>query len=840
MELLERDDALAVLSEAHGAAAAGTGRAVIVTGEPGIGKTSLVTEFVRRLGPASHVLVGRCDDLTIPRPLGPLLDLPIFQDGLPPDVPRALLDELAQEPYPSVLVLEDVHWTDDATLDVLTVVARRITSLPALVVATCRTGEAPTLAIADAIRATKTEFVALEPLSPEAVAELAGDDAADVYAATRGNPFFVTELLASRTATELPPSIASAVIGRASRLDEDGRRLLDLVAVVPSRTPTTLLDAVMPGWPTAAEDAERRHLLELEPSFVRFRHELARSAIESDIPAARKRVLHAQILDALLAACSDPADIVYHAEGAGNTDLVAACALTAARRAAALASNREALRHYRRAADFLDRLTPAEQAELLEELADATYVAGFAAEALPHIARAREIHRELGDSLAVGRCTRVLSRVHWAAGDGAPARELAHEALAILEPLGESTELARAYSGLSQLAMLEEDQGPAIDWAEKAIDLAVRFGDEATHIHALVNIGSMKAVADHRSAEPLLDAHAKADAAGERHEANRALAVIAYSSLFWVQPRAAERYVEQACAYAVEYDERFYETYVSLTGAWLCLRSGDWAAAERILEREGADVRVVSQLLAKLVGAELAVRRGDPDAGARLADVRAQAFRTGELQRIAPVLELETVAALTDDVALPVDAYRELAGAVEYRGEGAGCSSARTAAWAAVCGVDMDVGRELPPPFDAMLRRDWRAAADTFGAVGWTFDRALLLSLLDDEDALVEAIEIARGLGAAPLTRRVTRRMRELGVRVPRGASSATRSNPLGLTARQLEVLALVVEGHTNAEIAERLVVSPRTAEHHVAAVLTKLGASTRREAAQRAAELGV
>jgi DNA-binding NarL/FixJ family response regulator len=115
-----------------------------------------------------------------------------------------------------------------------------------------------------------------------------------------------------------------------------------------------------------------------------------------------------------------------------------------------------------------------------------------------------------------------------------------------------------------------------------------------------------------------------------------------------------------------------------------------------------------------------------------------------------------------------------------------------------------------------------------------------MLSLLDDEDALSEAVEIARELGAEPLVRRVTVRMRELGLRVPLGPRPATRANPAGLTGRQLEVLSLLAAGLTNAEIAERLVVSTRTAEHHVAAVLTKLGASTRSEAARRASELGL
>ena len=118
-----------------------------------------------------------------------------------------------------------------------------------------------------------------------------------------------------------------------------------------------------------------------------------------------------------------------------------------------------------------------------------------------------------------------------------------------------------------------------------------------------------------------------------------------------------------------------------------------------------------------------------------------------------------------------------------------------------------------------MRRRDWRAAAEAFGEVGWPYDRALMLSLLDDEESLAEALETARGLGAEPLTRRVTGHMRELGLRVPPGPRETTRANPAGLTARQLEVLELLVDGLTNAEIAKRLVVSPRTAEHHVAAV---------------------
>jgi DNA-binding NarL/FixJ family response regulator len=115
-----------------------------------------------------------------------------------------------------------------------------------------------------------------------------------------------------------------------------------------------------------------------------------------------------------------------------------------------------------------------------------------------------------------------------------------------------------------------------------------------------------------------------------------------------------------------------------------------------------------------------------------------------------------------------------------------------------------------------------------------------MLVRVGSAEALREALETARRLGAEPLARHATQRLRELGARVPRGPYGAARENRAGLTARQLEVLQLVVGGRTNAEIADELVVSLRTAEHHVAAVLAKLGASSRREAARRADDLGL
>ena len=179
MELLERDDALATLGEARASAARGEGRVVVITGEPGIGKTSLVTRFLGGLEDGARVLSGACDDLSIPRPLGAIRDLvgsvsvplerALAEGAAAHEVQSLLLEELELPPRPTVLVLEDVHWADDATLDSITVLGRRIASLPALLILTFRAGELPPShplhAVIGAIRAEDSVFLELEPLS---------------------------------------------------------------------------------------------------------------------------------------------------------------------------------------------------------------------------------------------------------------------------------------------------------------------------------------------------------------------------------------------------------------------------------------------------------------------------------------------------------------------------------------------------------------------------------------------------------------------------------------------------------------------------------------------------
>jgi DNA-binding CsgD family transcriptional regulator len=855
MELLERDEALTALASAYEAAARGCGRVVFVTGEPGIGKTALVTRFQHDLGPNARVLLGTCDDLSIPRPLGAFRDLAgcvsaqldeaIAAAAPPHEIHPLLVAELELRQSPTVLILEDVHWADDATLDAITILGRRIGSLPAVLVLTVRVGEAPPdhplHAALGAIPAADSVFVELAPLSENTVAALAdGAAGVDVYGATGGNPFYVSELLSYCDAADLPPSVSSAVLGRASRLEPAARRLVELVSVVPRRIPISVLASLMPAWAEAAEEPERRQLLEVGPRYVHFRHELARHAVAASIPVAATRRFHQEILDVLLATNGDPAEIVHHAEAAGADEVVATYALVAARRAAAVGSNREAYAHFRRATDFADRLPRREQAILFEDLTETAYYAGRIAAALAATEQVIPIWRELNDQEALGRCTRVLSRLHWFLGDGVPAREKAEEAVAILEPLGDTVELACAYSNVAQLAMLAHDEPRALVWGERGLALATQLGADGTRVHALVNIASARLQLDPDATAPLLEAHSSAHAIGDRHEATRSLANLAYSLMIWGRPQPAIRYAELAVAYAREHEVHNLLPYIETTVAWLRLRAGEWDDAERIAAAQIRRRGTVPELLAKTVLAELAVRRGDADAEVRLRDLADRAERAGDLQRLMPVMELSTELALTVNSRMPAERLRQLVAGIRARRQSIGDEGFRILATAALAGIDAGLDLRRDTPYAAVLRGDWGTAADAFGEIGWSYDRALMLSLLDEEEALAEAIEIARELGAGPLTRRAARRLRKLGLSVPRGPRETTRANPAGLTARQLEVLTLVAGGLTNAEIADELVVSLRTAEHHVAAVLAKLDAATRRDAARRAFELGL
>lgn len=250
MELVEREQQLHSLADAWAQVNAGAGRIVLVSGEAGIGKTALIERFVAEEGGAAHVLRGGCDDLFTPQPLGPFIEIAI-QSGQPRlqqlivsaggrlAFSAALFHQLQQEPAPVMVILEDLHWADEATLDVLKYLGRRIQHLRVLLLVSYRDDEVsrnhPLRSLLGDLPASLTVRLALPQLSPAAVAQLARQAERrpeELYRVTGGNPFFVTEVLAG-PAEGIPPSVRDAVLARCARLSPAARAIVELAALVP-------------------------------------------------------------------------------------------------------------------------------------------------------------------------------------------------------------------------------------------------------------------------------------------------------------------------------------------------------------------------------------------------------------------------------------------------------------------------------------------------------------------------------------------------------------------------------------------------------------------------------
>ena len=295
MPLLERGVFLNELHEALQYVARGLGRLVLISGEAGVGKTALVRAFCAEVRSGARVLGGACDALFTPRPLGPLADIaeetgePLAElvrcGARPHEVLIALQVELRARP--TVLVLEDLHWADEATLDVLRLLGRRAEATRALVLATYRDDELDRehllRVVLGGLGATPgIGHLTLPPLTVEAVRALAGPhgvDGDELYRRTRGNPFFVTEAL--RTGGDvLPPTVRDAVLARVARLSPQARRVLDTVAVVPARADLWLLEAVAPHELERLDECLASGVLEEVGMALGFRHELARLAVE--------------------------------------------------------------------------------------------------------------------------------------------------------------------------------------------------------------------------------------------------------------------------------------------------------------------------------------------------------------------------------------------------------------------------------------------------------------------------------------------------------------------------------------------------------------------------------
>lgn len=850
-ELLERSAALVTLERALAAAGDGRGRVVLLTGEAGIGKSSLLRAFRRSIPRGVRVLAGGCDDLLTPRALGPLRDAVAADPRLAgiltgtgrDELFGALQAELAGPPV-TALLIEDLHWADDATLDVLGYLARRADRLRLLLVLTMRPDLLPDHPLPRLVGGLLGEHVvrlALDPLSPDAVARLAGPtrwDAGAVHQLTGGNPFYVTETLAVDPGPDVPATVAQAVIARTRTLSAPSRTAVQLLSIMPGAVEIDLAEAVFGPELAALDEAEQLGILELGTDGIRFRHELARRAVEADVPRLRRLAAHRTVVTALLdRPRRDVTRIVHHAIAAADADTVIRHAPTAGRECAAAGSHRQALRHFEAALRYADRLDPADRARLLDDHAWELYNAHRFREAVRESNRAVGIFAELKEPVAHGEALIRLSRHRYMAGDTDDAVEAARAGVTTLRLADRPESIGFALTNLGSLLALGGDAAQACPVLDEAITVATGAG-RTDLVGLCLNYLSI--------ARPDLDGPQRIElvsrsrrVAGEHaHEqAARAYTNTAELMYRYLHLDELRDCVEEGLAYTAEHGFRSHAYNLEVHRHLLAMRRGNWVAAEtglRALVDQFDDPGMLEVYSAPPL-ARLRARRSSADAdttGAELTRLWARALRQRGLLGLAfagtALIEWAWLNDRPEVAGQVIEAWRPHA-----TRPAAAPVTAELLTYARRAGLSPAIPDDLPEPWAAGLRDDTAAAAGGWERIGDPYERALSLWDGGDPDDAVIALGLLDDLDARVPARRLRGWLRRHGSgSVPRGPQVRTRANPAGLTARQLDVLTLVRQGRTNQEIAEELVLSVRTVEHHIATALTKLGAGSRHEAA--------
>jgi DNA-binding CsgD family transcriptional regulator/tetratricopeptide (TPR) repeat protein len=860
--LLERDESLERLREALADARSGAGRLMLVAGEAGVGKTALIKRFVADVNGRVHVLVGACDPLFTPRPLGPIADVAqevggelqelVHTGAIPYRIAEKLLEELVAGP---IVVLEDLHWADEATLDVFRVVARRIEDVPALIVATYRDDELDAehplrIVLGGLATVPAVVRIHLGPLSADGVARMAepyAADPAELYRLTSGNPFFVTEALAA-SPDEIPESVRDAVLARVAGLSSCGQELVRAASVSPSGTELWLLEELVDSAEDGVGECLGAGALTTAGDRIVFRHELARRAVEESLTPDRRAALHNRALGLLEAnrdTASDVARLAHHADAAGDADAVLRLAPAAAQRASALGAHREAAAHARRALRYADRLSLEARASLLKRYSHECYLTDEPDEAIDSLKAAVDCYRELGDRTKEGATLDWVANVLWCPGRGKEARSVGRQAVALLETLSPSPELAKAYDNMAFLYRMNADLDTARAWTDRAVDMASKLeledGEALDWVLggvALLDVatGSARGIEE-------VERHIDVARSAGRDDVVAGLIVSLVKALTFRNPLSvARRHIESGLALATKNGNDLAHVYLLAFRSRLELNDGRWEAAAESAQLALGErfVSTLPRTLALVTLALVRARRGDPDVWPLLDEARDLSEPTGELPRIAPVAaaraEALWLAGRSDAVAGETEAAFHLARERHFSWP---IGELATIRWRA--GIRDELPDEVPEPHRLQLQGEWELAAKAWTTLDCPYEAALASADGDDVGAVRSAYDSLRELGARPAAEIVARRLRRQGVRgLPRGPRPTTRESPAGLTARETEILELVADGLRNGEIAERLFLSRRTVDHHVSTVLRKLDAKTRGEAVASARRVGL
>ena len=855
MELLDRAEELRRLSAALARARRGEGSCVLVCGEAGVGKTALIDTF---LADADDIRTfrGVCDDLLAPRPFGPLRDLVIGSADIADDVLEpmdrerllaALLDAMDSRIRPAVVFIDDAQWLDDASLDVIRFLSRRMAELPALLLIAFREEHTDDRApIGRAIASTGPDPVRIQlgPLTSEAIADLVAGttlDSDEVYELTGGNPFLATQMMMGALESK-HPSGHDLLTHRTYGLSGEAVTAAEIMAVIPQGANAALLRSLFGDNLAPIDELERSGMVTPVGDRLRFRHEMLRRSVEANMSFARRIESNRAVLDQLEALGAEPTTLVHHAVEAGEPARAAAFARACIPDAVRDGSHREAWRLCRTALSHRADLDAAQIRELHGTAALSAMRANLHHEAMYHAQQAVDVCRKLVDGMCMANALLDLAIVANANGENHRMMRALREGVILLENHPRTEVLARCYAMLAGGSVVLGDCVEAKAWANLAIDIAEPEEWWESVIHAYAARGLAQAfLGDPGGFE---DLH-RAIELGTRHGPAYRHAVNLYNlSVCYIRfgrPIEADEYIGRCIAEATRhgYENHVYRSRVQQ--ALVLLLRGSVAEAELLLESlvsDDADPGAIISTTYAVYG-RLLTRRGDARAATMIADAWDTANTSREPQKIAlaAISRMEHLWLEQQEEELREFAWDMLEFAEDITHVWLRAEALRHLAR---LGEDVKPFEACPPGYAHGIVGEWQEAAAAWQEVGQPYEQALELVSSPDRSAAFEGLRMLDGLGAARTADVVRLRLREQGLQgVPRGPRSSRAENG-GLTNRQLDVVRLIAEGLTNLEIADALYVSRRTVDNHVSAILTRLGVASRSDAVTAAAALGL
>jgi DNA-binding CsgD family transcriptional regulator/tetratricopeptide (TPR) repeat protein len=851
MEFLERERYLAELENLFSKLPDGNGFVVLVSGEAGIGKTTLVENFTKKIDKRARILWGTCDALFAPRPLGPLYDI---SAQLKNDLINLLnshsersvifskfLSNIQESKLPNIIIIEDVHWADELTFDLIKYLGRRANKINSILIITYRhdeiSSEHPLRFVLGDIPSQNLVKIKLPVLSENMVNVLAEvHGLKNLFKTTGGNPFLISEMISNKD-EGIPSSIKDSILARMSRLSSSARELIEFVSIIPTSAELWLIDKAFPYNSKFLDECYDSGIIYYENNRVLFKHELTRLAVEGSLSLSKKLLFNEKVLQIFLKQekiNNYLARIIHHAEQSHNKKVIIKYAPIAAKQASKLGAHLLAANHYKNVLRFADELSIQNQLDFYESKSYECYLNGKVKEGIEDGVIVLNLLKKFPDPIREGENYRRISRMLWYDCNDEKAEQFVDNAIEILEKLPPGKELAMAYSNKSQTYMLREETELAIKWGEKAVKLARKMKDKDIEAHALNNIGTAKMFADDITGEEYLKKSLQISLKNDFVEqTTRAYINLGCVLLQKRELKKANEYFAAGTEYCSDKDLHTLTLCMLAHHANVKLYLGEWDSAVEFANSvfQNEYIPEGNKNIPLFIIGIIRARRNDPGAMNLLAEANRLSLNLGEMDKIV------TIKAATAEAFWLQNKLNEIADEIEslyfkiqytrnpwYIGS--------LAYWLWKNDRLKRIPKTIAKPYLLQINGDWKSAAKLWEELECPYEKALALSE-GDERAMKEAIDIFNSLGASATSQLVKQKMRESGIKsIPKGPRKTTKANPNGLTVRQVEVLNLVSKGFGNNEIGNKLFISPKTVDHHISAILLKLNVHSRYEAA--------